>query len=175
MRKRLPTALSAHRPPNEIVDILNDIFSRFDELSERFGLEKIKTIGDAYMVVAGVPFPEADHAIRAMEMSIAMLSSLEGYNKQMFESIRARVGICSGPVVAGVIGKKKFIYDLWGDTVNSASRMESNGQPGTIQLTESTYLILKDKYRFRSSGEITVKGKGNMVTYLYDHKANSTA
>lgn len=162
------TELSAHRSPDEIVGLLDDLFSRFDALSDTFGLEKIKTIGDAYMAAAGIPTPAIDHAFRAMEMAIAMMRTLDEFNESRSESIQARIGLCSGPVVAGVIGRRKFIYDLWGDTVNTASRMESHGSPGRIHVTESTYRIVEDRYSFSCRGKTYIKGKGDMVTYLLE-------
>ena len=162
------TELASRLPPSEIVTLLNEIFSIFDQLSDDYGLEKIKTIGDAYMAVAGIPVPAVDHATRAVEMAIAMLESLRSFSSKMCEPIQARVGICSGPVVAGVIGRRKFIYDLWGDTVNTASRMESHGRPDRIQVTNTTYEILKDYYHFEYRGIVDIKGKGAMPTYFLD-------
>lgn len=159
------TPLSARLKPIELVNLLNQIFSSFDELAEQLGLEKIKTVGDAYMVAAGLPIPRADHAEAIAEMALAMQSTVQRFQSQLGENIQIRIGINTGIVVAGVIGTKKFIYDLWGDAVNIASRMESSGQPGSIQVTEATYERLKDKYVFQKRGIINVKGKGEMETY----------
>lgn len=160
------TEISARRSPTELVELLNLIFSRFDQLSELHGLEKIKTIGDAYMVVGGLPVPHSEHAEAIVEMALDMQQGLSEFNADTGEALQIRIGINSGPVVAGVIGTKKFIYDLWGDTVNTASRMESHGIPGTIQVTTSTYELLRDKYHFTVRGPINIKGKGPMTTYL---------
>lgn len=160
------TELSSQISPPELVEFLNQIFSAFDHLAEDHGLEKIKTIGDAYMVVAGLPVPRKDHAHAIANMALDMQQALTQFNARMGQSCRIRIGISSGPVVAGVIGIKKFIYDLWGDTVNMASRMESQGIAGSIQVTRSTYECLKDRYQFEERGIINVKGKGEMTTYL---------
>jgi adenylate cyclase len=156
------TSWSACLPPQAVVSVLNEVFSRFDQLAEKHGLEKIKTIGDAYMAVAGVPMPRPDHAqavaAMALDMRAAITSVADG-------QLQVRIGIHSGPVVAGVIGQKKFIYDLWGDTVNVASRMESHGLPGSIQVTAAAYSQLKDSFTFGERGLIHVKGRGEMVTY----------
>ncbi|MEW6496828.1 MAG: adenylate/guanylate cyclase domain-containing protein [Cyanobacteriota bacterium] len=159
------TPLSARLKPIELVNLLNQIFSTFDNLAEQLGLEKIKTIGDAYMVAAGLPIPRADHAEAIAQMALAMQAAVERFQSELGETIQIRIGINTGIVVAGVIGTKKFIYDLWGDAVNVASRMESSGQPGSIQVTEATYERLKDKYVFLKRGTIEVKGKGEMKTY----------
>lgn len=161
------TELSGKTEPGKLVDLLNGIFSKFDDLVDRYGLEKIKTIGDAYMVAAGIPEPNPDHAELLLLCSRGMIEELKNFNKENNTSLDIRIGINSGSVVAGVIGKKKFIYDLWGDSVNIASRMESHGIAGRIQVTESTYRLLKDRYRFEKRGEIAIKGKGKMTTYLY--------
>lgn len=160
------TEFSAHRAATEVVEVLNQIFSRFDQLVEQHGLEKIKTIGDAYMVVAGLPMPRSDHAEVIANMALDMQQAIIDVSREIGEIFSIRIGINSGPVVAGVIGLKKFSYDLWGDTVNTASRMESLGIPGEIQVTGKTYKRLKDKYLFEKKGVISVKGKGKMVTYL---------
>ncbi len=160
------TKFSARRSAKELVEFLNVIFSKFDQLAELHGLEKIKTIGDAYMVVAGLPTPRKDHADAIAQMALDMQQAILKVNAEMGEAFRLRIGINSGPVVAGVIGLKKFSYDLWGDTVNTASRMESQGIPGAIQVTASTYERLRDKYLFEKQGLIRVKGKGKMITYL---------
>jgi class 3 adenylate cyclase len=160
------TKFSARRSAKELVEFLNVIFSKFDQLAELHGLEKIKTIGDAYMVVAGLPTPRKDHADAIAQMALDMQQAIVKVNAEMGEAFRLRIGINSGPVVAGVIGLKKFSYDLWGDTVNTASRMESQGIPGAIQVTASTYERLRDKYLFEKQGLIRVKGKGKMITYL---------
>ncbi|MBD2578079.1 PAS domain S-box protein [Oscillatoria sp. FACHB-1406] len=159
------TPLSARTSPLELVNLLNQIFSSFDQLAERHGLEKIKTIGDAYMVAGGLPVPSPDRAAAIADMALEMLESIQQFKNDLDNPFQIRIGINSGPVVAGVIGIKKFIYDLWGDTVNVASRMESQGEAGKIQVTEATYELLKDRYSFEKRGLIPVKGKGDMVTY----------
>jgi len=160
------TQLSSRVSPTQLVSLLNDIFSTFDNLAERHGLEKIKTIGDAYMVVGGLPIPRQDHAEAIAEMALDMQQAITDFSNTHNQAFSIRIGINSGPVVAGVIGIKKFIYDLWGDTVNTASRMESHGLPGCIQVTETTYQQLQEKYSFENRGAIEVKGKGEMTTYL---------
>jgi adenylate cyclase len=152
--------------PGEVVEMLNELFSEFDTLAERLGLEKIKTIGDAYMVAGGLPDPLPDHPAIVADMALDMLN-LAGHRMLSDDQpAQLRIGIDSGPVVAGVIGKRKFIYDLWGDTVNTASRMESQGVPGCIQVTERVRDLLKDRYDFRERGPVQVKGKGEMTTYF---------
>ncbi len=162
------TQLSASISPKDLVHLLNDIFSKFDELAEKHGLEKIKTIGDSYMVVAGLPNPREDHGDAIAEMALDMQEAIATYREKLGISLSIRIGIHSGPVVAGIIGTKKFIYDLWGDTVNTASRMESHGIPDGIQITEATYLLIEDKYEFEKRGLISVKGKGQMAAYLLE-------
>ena len=160
------TEFSASTSPGELVNILNVVFSEFDRLAERHGLEKIKTIGDAYMAVAGLPFPHPDHACLAAEMALDMLAGIDEFNQKMAKSFNVRIGMNTGPVVAGVIGIKKFSYDLWGDTVNIASRMETTGVPGAIQVSPASYELLQDRYQFVERGSISIKGKGDMTTYL---------
>ncbi len=160
------TTFSATVSPGELVHMLNDIFSRFDKLAEQFGLEKIKTIGDAYMVVSGLPEQRPDHPEAAAEMALAMLREMDDFGKKAAIPLTMRIGMNTGPVVAGVIGARKFIYDLWGDTVNTASRMESHGAPGAIQVTDSTYAHLSARYEFQQPRIINVKGKGEMRTYM---------
>ncbi len=160
------TALSARTPPGELVAILNDVFSRFDHLADRHGLEKIKTIGDAYMAAAGVPEPRADHASAAAEMALDMVAEVEAVNRARGLSLEVRVGIHTGPLVAGVIGERKFIYDLWGDTVNVASRMESHGVAGSVQITDAVRDRLADRYELEARGAVAVKGRGTMKTWF---------
>ena len=159
------TPLSARLSPHEIVTLLNDVFSRFDELAERHGLEKIKTMGDAYMVVGGVPTPRPDHAERIAEMALDMQVEAGRMSEELGRSIQLRIGSNTGPVVAGVIGRRKFSYDLWGDTVNTASRMQAAATPGSIQVTEAVYERLKGGHRFEGPTPVLVKGKGEMLTY----------
>ena len=159
------TGLAAQVSPAELVGLLNELFCGFDQLAEIHGVEKIKTIGDAYMVVGGVPTPRPDHARSVAEMALDMLQSVEQFNHSRMTQLSVRIGINTGPVVAGIIGRKKFSYDLWGDTVNAASRMESHGQPGRIQITEATLAKLNGMYRVEKRGVVDVKGKGEMTTY----------
>ncbi len=160
------TELSAQTPAIELVEILNVIFSEFDQLTDEHGLEKIKTIGDAYMVVGGLPVAKPNHAEAIAAMALDMQETMTGFCAQTGKALSIRIGINTGPVIAGIIGTKKFIYDLWGDTVNIASRMESHGIPGSIQVSESTYKRLKTQYTFEDRGLIQVKGKGQMNCYL---------
>jgi len=169
------TELSGRISPPELVQLLNEIFSEFDRLADSYGLEKIKTIGDAYMVVSGLPEPRDDFDEAIADMGLEMKQALMQFNTRHQHQFQMRIGIATGPVVAGVIGLKKFIYDLWGDTVNLASRMESHGIPDAIQVTADTYERLKDRYDFRSRGSIEVKGKGSMTTYLLLRKRPSVA
>ncbi len=162
------TELSGKTEPDRLVRLLNDIFSKFDDLVDRYGLEKIKTIGDAYMIASGIPEPKENHAELLLQCARGMITELDLFNSQNDTELSIRIGINTGSVVAGVIGKKKFIYDLWGDSVNIASRMESHGIAGRIQVAESTYMLLRDKYSFEKRGEIEIKGKGKMTTYLYN-------
>ncbi len=160
------TQISTTMPATKLVYLLNEIFSSFDELSEKHGLEKIKTIGDAYMVAGGIPIARPDHAEASAEMALDMLVAIDELNVKLEATFDLRIGINSGPVVAGVIGTKKFIYDLWGNAVNTASRMESHGVPGRIQVSFYTYELLRDKYEFEERGLIDVKGQGEMRTYF---------
>ena len=160
------TELSTQHEPEGLVKILNDLFSAFDTLVEQHALEKIKTIGDAYMVVGGAPTPRPDHAQSIADLALGMLEAVADYNEKHKTNYSIRVGINSGPVVAGVIGTKKFSYDLWGDTVNVASRMESHGLASQVQVSERTYELLRDQYVFEDRGEIKIKGKQLMKAYL---------
>ena len=160
------TQMSTQLPADELVRRLDDIFSRFDELADQLGLEKIKTIGDAYMVCGGVPLARSDHAEAVCEMAIRMRDCVDAIAAELGTDLRVRIGVHTGPVIAGVIGKKKFIYDVWGDTVNTASRMESHGVPRAIHVSDATFEATKGIYEFESRGTINVKGKGDMQTYL---------
>ncbi len=160
------TKLAARTKPQQLVDLLNQLFSAFDRLTRRHGLEKIKTIGDAYMVVGGLPLARADHAAAIAEMALQMHAEAARVGQELGVPLRLRIGIDSGPVVAGVIGEQKFAYDLWGDAVNTASRMESHGVADHTQLTESAYQRLKENYLCEKRGTISVKGKAEMTTYF---------
>jgi len=169
------TSLAARISALEVVKFLNQIFSKFDQLTEKHDLEKIKTSGDAYIVAGGVPVPRADHAEAIANMALDMQEAIADFKTDTGESFQMRIGINTGPVVAGVIGTKKFIYDLWGDTVNVASRMESQGLPGYIQVTTAIYELLKDRYVFEERGAIAVKGKGDMIAYWLKAKKDDSA
>ena len=165
------TPLFDQYKPAEIVHVLNRVFSALDKLSAKYGLEKIKTIGDAYLVVAGIPSPRQDHARAVAEMALAAAETITEISAGNEFEIKYRIGIDTGPVVAGIIGERKFIYDLWGNTVNTASRMESHGEPGRIQATEAVYEILKDEFAFDDGRNIHVKGRGEMhARFLTDRK-----
>ena len=168
------TEYAASISASELVNVLNEIFSEFDYFVEQYDLEKIKTIGDSYMVVGGLPLPTNDHAEAIAEMALQMQESIKKFKRDDGSQFSLRIGIHTGQAIAGVIGTKKFIYDLWGDTVNVASRMESQGVAGCIHVTEATYQLLKDKYQFNSQREIDIKGKGRMVTYLLTGKYAQT-
>lgn len=160
------TQLSSDMPPQDVVNLLNGLFTRFDVAAQDLGIEKIKTVGDAYMAVCGLPEQVADHAERMVRMAIRMVHITREHAMENNVSMKLRVGVNSGPVVAGVIGKSKYIYDLWGDTVNLASRMESGGIPDTVQVTRSVYEKLKDHFVFEPRGAIEVKGKGKVDAWL---------
>lgn len=165
------TQMSTRLSAEEIVSRLDEIFTRFDDIADQLGLEKIKTIGDAYMVCGGAPNARADHAEAVCEMALRMRDAVA----ELGDDLEVRIGIHSGPVVAGVIGKKKFIYDIWGDTVNTASRMESHGVPNQIHVSHATYEATKDVFRFESRGVIAIKGKGDMQTHLLRERAPKVA
>jgi class 3 adenylate cyclase len=160
------TASSDRSSPERVVQVLADLFTAFDRLAARHGLEKIKTVGDAYMVAGGLPVPRADHAEAVAEMALAVREEAGRHRDPAGRPLQVRIGIDSGPVVAGVIGTAKFSYDLWGDTVNTASRMESRGVAGCIQVTDRAYRRLRDRYRFERRGPVQVKGKGELVTWF---------
>jgi adenylate cyclase len=164
------TKLSEGVSAEVLVDVLNDVFTRFDSIADHRGLEKIKTIGDAYMAAAGLPVPVADHTIRAAHMALDMIEAMDRFNEEGYYKLKLRIGIDTGAVVAGVIGKRKFSYDLWGDVVNTASRMESHGVPGRIQVTDSTRQRLRESFVLEERGVIDVKGKGEMHTWFLNDR-----
>jgi class 3 adenylate cyclase len=156
-------------PPDELVELLNSIFSLFDKLLDKHGVEKIKTIGDAYLVAGGLPIPRPDHAEAIADMALDMQEAIVAFcMDEMSHDIflNMRIGIHTGPVIAGIIGQQRFIYDIWGDTVNIASRMETAGLAGCIQTTESVYERLQHTFAFEPRGLMDVKGKGKMKTYF---------
>ncbi len=168
------TPMSAGLTPSELVALLNEVFSTFDGFVAELGLEKIKTVGDEYMVAAGVPVAWPDHADRAAELALRIRDYVAANEFQGHE-IALRIGINSGPVVAGIIGTNKFAYDLWGDAVNTASRMQSEGIPGSIQVSAATYELLRERYICEPRGVVPVKGKGNMDTYILVSRRVDTA
>jgi len=158
------TKLSETMSPAKLVDLLDKVFAEFDAVADRLGLAKIKTIGDAYMVAGGIPESRPDHTEAVADMALAVMNIMQ--KDKRFDNLNLRIGIHSGPIVAGVIGRRKFIYDLWGDSVNTASRMESHGVEGRIQVTEDVYVKLNGNYMFEDRGIVTIKGKGDMQTYF---------
>ena len=165
------TPFAEAHSPQETVAVLNDLFTEFDRLADQFGLEKIKTIGDAYMVVAGVPEARGDHAAVLVEMALAMHRQVERHEPVYGRRLQIRTGIASGPLMAGVIGERKFSYDLWGDTVNTAARMESSGIPDRIQVTDETCRLLAGRYPFERREGVEIKGKGIMTTWTLNPSA----
>jgi adenylate cyclase len=164
------TQLAGSMPAKDIVEILNELFTRFDLAARDLNIEKIKTIGDAYLAVCGLPEP-CDNQVESMvKMAIRMMEIVKEFSQERGMNLRLRIGINTGPVVAGIIGRRKFIYDLWGDTVNVASRMESHGVPDAIQVTRSVYEKMRDHYIFEERGPIEVKGKGSIETWLLHYK-----
>jgi len=160
------TSLSSRVPPEQLVGMLNELFSEFDKLAEKHGLEKIKTIGDAYMAVAGAPEPCADHAQRAAKLALAMRDHVNRIARERGIELSMRIGMHTGEVVAGVIGIQRFAYDLWGDTVNTASRMESHGLPGRVHISAVTADLIKGMFDLEARGPVDIKGKGIMETFL---------
>ena len=160
------TELSSRLSPSKVVEVLDLLFGEFDTIADRHGVEKIKTIGDSYMAVGGVPLAQDNHAERVANVALEMVPTIEQLGRSLDLPLSARVGVHSGNVVAGVIGRRKFIYDLWGDTVNTASRMESHGVTGRIQCSGQVHALLQDKFQFEPRGEIDVKGKGKMSTFF---------
>lgn len=160
------TQLAASMPAQAVVEVLNDLFTRFDMAAQELGIEKIKTIGDAYMAVCGLPNACEDQTERMMKMALRMMKIAREYSAESGKVVQLRIGVNSGPVVAGIIGRWKFIYDLWGDTVNLASRMESHGLPDAVQVTRPVYEKLSERYAFEARGPIEVKGKGSVDTWL---------
>lgn len=164
------TQISANMPPADLVDLLSSVFSRFDQLAEKHGLEKIKTIGDGYMVVGGAPVKREDHAAVVAQLALEMQIALQEVAQQQAIPLQMRYGMSSGPVVAGVIGTSKFTYDIWGDAVNMASRMEKTSLTDHIQISRATYDLIKDQFHCEARGLIAVKGKGDAETYLLKSK-----
>jgi class 3 adenylate cyclase len=161
------TPLSLRMAPTELVELLNRVFSGFDELADRYGVEKIKTIGDAYMVAGGLIEPDPDHLAAMASMALAMLEHVRALNAE-FPGLSLRVGIHSGSVIAGVIGIRKFTYDIWGDTVNTASRLEYHGAPGRVHVSDTVHARLQGRFAFEPRGSVELKGRGAMETYFLD-------
>ncbi len=169
------TQLSHGMSAEKLVNMLDEIFSRFDWIVGDAGVEKIKTIGDSYMLVGGVPEPRVDHAVAVVEVGFAMLDAMDSFNRAHGTQLQIRIGVNSGPVVAGVIGMHKFTYDLWGNTVNVASRMESTGVPGRIHVSPSTALHLQGRFDLEARGAVSVKGIGEVDTFFVQRQAASSA
>lgn len=160
------TQLTSSISPTQLVELLSQLFSRFDQLVEKYGLEKIKTIGDGYMVVGGAPTDVKDHAAVVTELALEMFSALSAFNQDTGNSLQMRIGISTGAVVAGVIGTSKFAYDLWGDPVNMASRMEQTALTNSIQLSQATHALIENRFDFEMRKQVQVKGKGKVNTYM---------
>jgi class 3 adenylate cyclase len=168
------TKFSAGVSPERLVVLLNEIFTDYDTIADLRGLEKIKSIGDAYMAAAGLPVPVDDHAVRAAHMALDMLDALARFNERSGYNLQIRIGINSGAVVAGVIGKRKFIYDLWGAAVNTASRMESHGVAGRVQISEATRARLGEPFLFEERGAVDVKGMGELRTWFLTGRTDAS-
>ncbi len=164
------TPLAARFTPERAVELLNEIFTAFDRLADRYGVEKIKTLGDGYMAVAGAPVPliDRDHSASIAEMALEMRREIAERSMREGWNLRIRIGINRGPAVGAIVGTNKFMYDIWGDTVNVASRMESSGEPGKIQVTRTVYEHLKDDFALEPRGEIEVKGRGKLETWFLE-------
>jgi class 3 adenylate cyclase len=169
------TRLAAGYPADNLVGLLNRIFTRFDDLVERWQAEKIKTIGDAYMAACGLPQPRSDHAAVAAELALEMRAIVAEIAKEQGLVLQLRIGIHTGPVVAGIIGSRKFAYDIWGDTVNVASRMESTAPAGAIQVSERTARLLEGRYELEAQEPVAVRGRGELTTYLLDGRQAGAA
>jgi adenylate cyclase len=168
------TTLAATLPPADLVALLNEVFSAFDDLTDRHGLEKVKTVGDAYIAVGGLPSPNPDHLASAADLALAIRADIDRHDFPEVGPLKIRIGLHAGPVVAGVIGKRKFSYDIWGDTVNIASRMESTGIPGEIQVSTAVRDRLIHDFEFEPRGVIDIKGKGEMYTFLLKARTSTT-
>ncbi|MEZ5430648.1 MAG: adenylate/guanylate cyclase domain-containing protein [Verrucomicrobiales bacterium] len=168
------TPMAESLTPREIVQMMDDVFTRFDALVEAYGLEKIKTIGDAYMLAGGLPLPDPRHASKVAAIALDMQETIASIQSPGGHSLQLRVGIATGPVVAGVIGRKKFLYDLWGDTVNTASRLESSCLPGRIQVEATTREQLGTGFVLEERGIIQIKGKGELRTWFLNGKSEAT-
>jgi class 3 adenylate cyclase len=160
------TPISQEMPADRLIEFLGKIFAEFDNLAAEYGVEKIKTIGDAYMAAAGIPEAQPDHAVRIAELATRMLETVNNIAAATALNLQARIGVHSGPIIAGVIGTHKFAYDIWGDTVNTASRMESHSLPGRIQVSAATRSLLAGRFSLERRGSIVVKGKGTMETFF---------
>ncbi len=169
------TPLSAQLPPVEMVELLNEVFSFFDSLLDKYGVEKIRTIGDSYMVASGVPRGRPDHAQALVRMALDMRDYISTHAFRNNHRVSFRIGINSGSMIAGVIGRRKFVYDVWGDAVNIASRMESHGLGGAVQITQTTYELIKDEFVCEPRGTVNVKGKGEMEVWLVTGAKDSEA
>jgi adenylate cyclase len=168
------TDLAGRSSPGRIIEMLNQLFSAFDALAKKFKLEKIKTIGDAYMVAGGLPEEHPEHAVAVADMAIGMIEAVHEIGMGFGEPLQARIGIHSGDVVAGIIGRHRFIYDVWGDTVNTASRLESSGVPNRVQISEATYQRVKNSFHCEPRGELDIKGKGRLLTYFLGRRTGET-
>jgi adenylate cyclase len=169
------TPLSERLPPVEMVELLNEVFSYFDSLLDKYGVEKIRTIGDSYMVASGVPRGRPDHAQALARMALEMRDYISSHTFRNGQRVNFRIGINSGSMIAGVIGRRKFVYDVWGDAVNIASRMESHGLGGAVQITQATYDLIKDEFVCEPRGTVNVKGKGGMAVWLVTGEKNRQA
>lgn len=167
------TPRASQQKPDELVKFLNQLFTRFDDLANHHGLEKIKTLGDAFMVAGGMPEPQPDHAERVAQMALDMVDETERFSAEMGEKVELRIGIHSGPVVAGVIGTRKPFYDVWGDTVNTAARLETFGTNGKIQVTADTKARLQKAFTFTERGQVDIKGKGPLDLYYLERSRNA--